>query len=128
MMLLYIGKDFYGLCSPAASGRSGQNMEKNIIELIAEAEEKAAAKKAQALSEAAEIVAVAEKNAQEILKRSTVECANLREEIIKCAEEKAASDYDKAIAESSASAKAYADSQFAHAENFVLDIVGRLTK
>lgn len=103
-------------------------MEENIIGLIAEAEERAAAKKAQALSEAAEIVAAAERNAQEIAKRSSAECAALREEIIKCAEEKAALDYHKAIEESSAEAKAYADSHLERAQNFVLDIVGRLTK
>lgn len=103
-------------------------MEENIIGLIAEAEEKAAAKKAQALSEAAEIVAAAEKDAQEISKRSSAECAALRDEIIKCAEENAASDYDKAIEESRSEAKAYADSRLARADSFVLDIVGRLTK
>lgn len=103
-------------------------MENNIIGLIAEAESTAAAKKAQALSAAAEIVAAAERNAQEILKRSAVDCANLREEIIRCAEEESASDYNKAIEESSASAKAYADSQLERANGIVLDIVGRLTK
>lgn len=110
------------------TGPSGQDMEENIIGLIAEAEERAAAKKAQALSEAAEIVAAAERDAQEVAKRSAAECAALREEMINCAEEKAASNYKNAIEESSSEAKAYADSHLARAENFVLDIVGRLTK
>lgn len=103
-------------------------MEDNIIGLIAEAENKAAAKKVQAQAEAAEIVAAAEKRAQEIAKSSEAECANLRESAIKFAEEKAASDYEKAIAESRAAAKEYADSHFGHASDLVLDIVGRLTK
>lgn len=121
-LILYIFKGFGG------TGPSGQNMEENIIGLIAEAEERAAAKKAQAQSEAAEIVAAAEKNAQEIAKRSVAECAELREKMIKCAEEKAASDYEKAIGESKADAKDYADSLLNRADSLVLDIVGRLTK
>ena len=103
-------------------------MENNIISLIAEAESTAATKKSQALSESAQIVAAAEKEAQEIAKRSALECAQLREEMIKCAEEKAASDYDRAISDSTAKAKAYADSKLASAENFVLEIVRRLAK
>lgn len=103
-------------------------MEENIIGLIAEAEQKAAAKKAQALTEAAEIVAAAERDAQEISRRSVSDCAGLREETIKFAEEKAASDYEKSIEESKAEAKAFADSQLELAENLVLDIVWRLTK
>ena len=114
--------------SPAAPDIRGKNMEENIIGLIAEAEERAAAKKAQALSEAAEIVAAADSNAQEIARRSVAECAVLRDEMIKCAEEKAAADYDKAIEESRAEAKAYADSHFELASGLVFDIVGRLTK
>lgn len=103
-------------------------MEENIIGLIAEAESKAAAKKAQAQSEAAAIVAAAERDAQEIFRRSAVECAALRDEMIKCAEEKAVSDYEKAIEESMAKAKEYADSHLERADSFVFEIVGRLTK
>lgn len=103
-------------------------MEENIIGLIAEAEEKAAAKKAQAQTEAAAIVSAAEKQAQNIAKSSEAECANLREETLKNAEKNAVSDYDKAISESRAEAKAYADRHLERAEGFVLEIVGRLTK
>lgn len=103
-------------------------MEKDIINLIAEAEEKAAAKKAQAQAEAAQIVVAAEMEAQEIAKRSAAECATLREQMIKCAQEKSISDYDKAINESTREAVRYADSHLEHADKFVLEIVGRLTK
>lgn len=103
-------------------------MEENIIILIAEAEQKAAAKKAQALAQAEQIVAAAERDAQEIAKRSVLDCAELRDEIIKSAEDKAAADYESAIENSKAQAKAYADAHLDSANGFVLDIFGRLTK
>lgn len=103
-------------------------MEKDIISLIAEAEERAAAQKAQAQSEAAQIVVTAEREAQEIAKRSAAECATLRDQMIKCAQEKSVSDYEQAINESKSEAKSYADSHLEHADKFVLEIVGRLTK
>ena len=103
-------------------------MEENIIGFIAQAEDKAAATKAQAQAEAAEIIAAAERQAQEISKSSDSECAKLRENMLKSAEDEAALNYRKVIADSYAAAKDYADSHLERAEGFVLDIVGRLLK
>ena len=103
-------------------------MEENIIGLIAEAEKDAAAKKAEAEETALTIVAAAEKQAQEILKNSEAECAAYRENALKCAAEQAQSDYEKALNDSRQQAKEYADGLLARSDNFVLDIVGRLTK
>lgn len=103
-------------------------MEENIIVLIAEAEQKAAAKKAQAQAAAADIVSAAEIKAQQIAKSSEEECAQLRENTVKNAELAAASNYEKAIEKSRAAANEYANSHLEQAEGFVLDIIGRLTK
>lgn len=103
-------------------------MEENIIGFIAKAEEQAAAKKAQAQTEAAEIISAAEKKAQEISKASDSECALLREKTIKKAEEQAETSYQKTIADSYLKAKEYADSRIERSGEIVLDIVGRLLK
>ena len=103
-------------------------MEENILGLIAEAESRAAEKKAQALEQSAKIIAAAEKSAADIARSSETECAAFREQSQKDAEIKATADYEKAIKESRAEAESYANSLLEFALTHVTDIVGRLTK
>lgn len=103
-------------------------MEEKIINRIAEAEDEAAAKRAAAQSAAAEMVAAAERKAAQITKSSEAVCSIIREEGIKTAENKAALDYEQALADSRAEAKDYADGLLANADSYVLEIVGRLAK
>lgn len=103
-------------------------MEESIIAMIAEAEQEAAARKAQAQEQAAEMVTKAEARAAEIAKTSEADCKVYREEKIKEAEITAASAYQATLEESRKSASEYADSVLAHADAYVAEIVGRLTK
>lgn len=103
-------------------------MEDNILGYIAEAESRAAEMKAQATEQAAKIIAEAEKCAADIARSSEQECASFRERSLKNAENKAAADYEKAIGESRAAAKSYAESLLKIASIHVSGIVGRLTK
>ena len=87
--------------------------EKNIIDMIAEAEEKAAEIIAKAQDVAAAIVTEAQKQAMEITKSTEGICAKRTAEILQKARE---------------DAKAYADEILGHVEPQVADVVGRLVK
>lgn len=103
-------------------------MEEEILSRIAQAEARAAQIKEEAQSRAAAIVAEAQKQAQEIAKNSEVQAAAFRKEGMQAAEAKAQSDYLDAINKCSSQAKQYADGLLAHADEYVLEVVGRLTK
>lgn len=99
-----------------------------IIKSITEAEGKAAEIKASALEKAAEIAAAAEARADEIEKKCETDCKLFRENAIKKAERDAAANYDKALADKRAEAKAYADSVIKKTDGAVTGIVRRITR
>lgn len=97
-----------------------------IIQSITEAEAEAAQIKANAQDRAAQIIAGAQANAQQVAQNTESECKVLRETGIRNAEKTAQANYDKAIAESAASAKKYADGVIKTVDNQVNEIVGRI--
>lgn len=103
-------------------------MEENIIGMIAKAEEEAAARKAAAQLRAAEIVAEAEKGASQYAKESAQAIKQLREQSLRAAEERATSEYDAVLKNRRVMAKQYADTVLGRADEYVTEIVGRLTK
>ncbi len=98
-----------------------------IIKSITEAEEKAAEIKLQAEEKAAEIITAAEKKAAESDKKSENDCRLLREMRIKEANEKADKQYAEAIAAERVKAKKFADGVIKYTDNYVAEIVGRLS-
>lgn len=101
-------------------------MENNVLELINQAEERAAEIKAKAQEEGAETVAAAEKEAAEIARASEADLRKFRDGEIKSAENRAEAEYEKRIAESRADARGYADRLLESADIFVGEIVGRI--
>lgn len=102
--------------------------EKNIIDMIAEAEEKAAEIIAKAQDVAAAIVTEAQKQAMEITKSTEGICAKRTAEILQKAKEDADRAYERSLSDCAKDAKAYADEILGHVEPQVADVVGRLVK
>ncbi len=102
--------------------------EKNIIDMIAEAEEKASGLIAEAQDEATAIVTEAQKKAMEITKSSEENCARRTAEILQKAGEDAESAYESSLIDCKRDAKAYADGILEHVGPQVDGIVGRITK
>lgn len=98
----------------------------DIIKSITEAESQAAEIKAQAAERAAEIIAEASKRAADITARCETECKIMREVQINQAAADAQTAYDKALSESSAKAKKYADDVLKNSDGVINDIVGRV--
>ena len=103
-------------------------MEENIIGLIKKAEEQAAARKAQAQLDAAEIVTAAEKASAEMSKASEENTKVYIEQSLKEAEARADEDYLVALQKSRESAEQAATELLEYADIYVTEIVGRLTK
>ncbi len=99
-----------------------------IIKSITEAEEKAAEIKAGALQKSAEIAAAAEVRAEEIARKCETDCKLFRENQLKKAERDAQANYDKALADKRAEAKAYADALIKKTDGAVNEIVRRITR
>ncbi len=100
----------------------------DIVAEIKLAESAAAEKKEEAKKKAARILADAEAEADNILKIAETDCAALRARIIAAATEQAEHDYAVAVAQNADKAREYADGLIGHAENYVVEIVGRITK
>ena len=103
-------------------------MEENIIKLIAEAERKAAAQKAQAQADAARIITDAEKSAVEIAKTSEETCKAYREKMQRAARMYAQGRYERKLEKTREEAKNYAEERLSRAEPFVNEILERLKK
>ena len=99
-----------------------------IIQLINEAEAKAAEIKAIALDEAAEIAAAAEERAADIDRLAEVDCKVLRESSIKEANEEAQKRYDNEITVNRAKASKYCSDRLKDTDKIVSDIVRRITR
>ena len=97
-----------------------------IIKSITEAEAEAAKIKANAQERAAQIIAAAQEDAAQIAKKSETECRLLRETGIRNAEKTAQANYEKTIAESTASAIKYADGVIKTVDGQISEIVGRI--
>lgn len=102
--------------------------EKNIIDLIGEAEKKALAILQQAQDEAAAIVTEAEKRAMEIAKSTEAKCAARTYEILENAKREGEEAYQRALSVCKNDAKNYADELLEHVEPQVISVVGRITK
>ena len=102
--------------------------EKNIIDMIAEAEQEALASVEEAQRKAADIVTEAEKKALEITKSTEETGAKRTAEILQRAKEEAEVSYQKTIEQCKADAKAYADGILEHIETQVEEIVGRIAR
>lgn len=99
-----------------------------IIELINEAETKAAEIKANALDKAAEIASAAEERAADIEKLAEAECKALREKSLKNAVEEAQKRYDNEITVNRAKASRYCADRLKDTDKIVSDIVRRVTR
>lgn len=99
-----------------------------VIKSITEAEEKAAEIKAKALERAAEIAAEAETKAEDISRKNETDCKLFREGQLKKAEKDAAAEYEKALTDTRAEAKAYADGVLKRTGGVVTEIVRRITR
>lgn len=100
----------------------------NIMQAITEAEEKAAAIKAEAMQRAAEIVADAESKATETEKNAVAVCKAYKATQTKAAMENANAEYTAEIAKNSAEAKANAEKKMQDVDAAALRIVGRITR
>lgn len=99
-----------------------------MIDMIAEAEEKALAIVKQAQDEASAIVTDAEKKAMEITKSTESKCAERTAQILETAQREGEAAYMKAVSDCRADAEKYADELLEHVEPQVSEIVGRVTK
>ncbi len=99
-----------------------------IIELINEAEAKAAEIKAQALDKAAEIADAAEQRAADIEKLAEADGKALREKTLKNAVEEAQRRYDEEITVNRAKASKYCSDRLKETDKIVSDIVRRITR
>ena len=99
-----------------------------IIELINEAEAKAAEIKANALEKAAEIASAAEERAADIEKLAEADCKTLREKSLKNATEEAQRRYDDEITVNRAKASKYCADRLKDTDKIVSDIVRRITR
>ena len=99
-----------------------------IIELINEAEQKAAEIKAEAIEKAAEIAAKAEERAADMEKLAEVDAKNLRESSLKAAVEEAGRRYDNEITVNRAKASKYCADRLKDTDKIVSDIVRRITR
>lgn len=97
-----------------------------MLKAIAEAECEAVKIKEAALEQAAKIVADAEARAAELEKQAEAECKAYRVRELKAAEERAQSDYEKALAVRRAEAEKYADGLLLHTDSLVKKIAGRI--
>ena len=103
-------------------------MEEGILSEIAEAEAEGARKKAEAAERAAALLAEADRDAAERTRLSELDCAILRAEGLKRAEQEAQREYDRAIAACRETSRKYAESSLEDADVYVAEIVGRLLK
>ena len=99
-----------------------------IIQLINEAEAKAAEIKANALEKAAEIASAAEERAAGIEKLSEADCRALRDKILKTAAEEADRRYENEITVNRAKASKYCADRLKDADKIVNDIVRRVSR
>ena len=99
-----------------------------IIQLINEAEQKAAEIKAKAYDKAAEIAASAEERAADIEKLAEADCKALRESSLKAAQESADKLYDNEITVNRAKASKYCADRLKDTDKIVSDIVRRITR
>ena len=99
-----------------------------IIEKIAEAEQKAAEIREKALEKAAEIVSGGEERASDIEKIAEAECKTLRENSLKAATQEAQSRYDNEIIVNRAKAAKYCADRLKDTDKIVNDIVKRITR
>ncbi len=99
-----------------------------IIQLINEAEEKAAEIKSEAQDRAAAIAADAEARVADIDKLAEAQCKELRESIVKEAVEEAQKRYDNEITVNRAKASRYCADRLKETDKIVSDIVRRITR
>lgn len=99
-----------------------------IIEIIREAEAKAAEIKANALEKAAAIVAAADGRASDIERLAEAECKALREKALKEATEEAQRRYDEQITVRRAQASKYCADRLKDSDKIVNDVVRRITR
>lgn len=99
-----------------------------IIELINEAEAKAAEIKADALNKAAQIADAAEQRAADIEKLAEADGKALREKTLKNAVEEAQRRYDEEITVNRAKASKYCSDRLKETDKIVSDIVRRITR
>ncbi len=99
-----------------------------IIELINQAERKAAEIKANALEKAGEIASAAEARAADIEKLSEADCKALREKVLNNAAEEAQKRYVDEITVNRAKAAKYCADRLKATDNIVNDIVRRVTR
>lgn len=99
-----------------------------IIQLINEAEQKAAEIKANAMNKAAEIASDAENRAADIDKLAEAECKAMREKCLKDAVEEAQRRYDNEITVNRAKASKYCADKLRDTDKIVNDIVRRITR
>lgn len=104
-----------------------KNMQE-IIQIICEAEQKAAEIKTNALDKAAEIASAAEERAADIEKLAEVESKALREKTLKDAVEEAQRRYDDEITVNRAKASKYCSDRLKETDKIVSDIVRRITR
>lgn len=102
--------------------------EKNIIDIIADAEEAAQSILKKAQEEAATIVTEAEKKSLQISKSAETVSAKRLEEIIAKAEETAERSYQQTVSAWKKDAESYADGILEHVGPQVEEIVGRIVK
>ncbi len=102
--------------------------EKDIIDMISEAEAQALAIVTDAQAEAAAIVTEAEKRAMEISKATEGIATKHTEEILTNAKAEAEAAYQKTLSACKQDAAQYADAILEHVEPQVMEIVGRISK
>lgn len=103
-------------------------MEEDILNEIAAAEARGVQMKEDASRRGAAILAEAEREAAERGRLAVLDCAMLRAEKLKEAEETAERGYRDSLAACRTSSAKYADEHIAHADVYVAEIVGRLMK
>lgn len=103
-------------------------MEENLINMIGAAEARASEIRSNGRARAAERLAEGEAAAQKIAAESEAALAKLRREGIAEAERRALEEYETALEVRRKEAHSYADGLLEHADLYVNEIVGRITK
>lgn len=100
----------------------------NIIQAIAEAEEKACFIRQEAMERAEEIIAQAERTAAEKEKSAREVCKAYRATQINAAQKEAEAKYDSAVSAAASKARQQSEEQMKNADSIIARIVGRIVR
>ena len=112
----------------AIRNKNGESKMENIIQAIAEAEEKALSIKQEAAARAEEIVSLAERAAAEKEKNSREDCKQYRAAQLDATAKEAEAKYTADVSSAAAKARLESEEQMKKVDSIVARIVGRIIR